>query len=189
MAEETKSPEQILEEQIREARTATLNKLYKPTDDPTEGRKDTREDKRLMRKYLNELDGLVQRFMEFRSTLDDPEGEEADNKFVYYNTIWLATCSKFNKKRKHGFSLRDDAFTDRVDGLLEVEKEQIKAAKAEHDSKLFEQWYRRNLINYKWRERWYKLKGKLTKKTSKELFRAYWDRLEILAHKPPTFEV
>lgn len=188
---EEKNPEASLEEQIRESRQTALREVYKnpQNNDPTTGVKDNRENKRLKFKYLNILDGLVQKFLEYRMNLEDPDGDEADAKLVYYHELWKTACNKFNHKPKKGFTLRTEAFMQRVEYFLDVEKAQIKAAKETYKTKLFEKWLRRNEIDMKWRKRRYWVKSRFVKKSVKELFREYWDSLERLNHKPPTFTV
>jgi len=185
---EEKNPEAILEEQIRESRQTALREIYKKpqNNDPTTGMKDNRENKRLKFKYLNILDGLVQKFLEARMTLDDPDGNEAEAKLVYFHEQWKRSCNKFNKRPRAQFSLRIEAFMQRVEYFLDLEKAQIKAAKEAHKTHLFEKWLRRNEINMKWRKRWYQVKSGYSKfhpflknKTVKELFRAYWDKIQV----------
>jgi hypothetical protein len=191
MADNERTPDQILEDQIKEARDNSIKELVKPGSlnpaaEETEG---GREEKRLKKKYLNILEGLTQRFLELRSNLDDPDGEEADALLVRLNDNWVTTCRNFNKKPRARINLRPGAFMERAEYFLNLEKEQIKAAKEAHQKSLFDQWYRRNAIDYKWRRRWYRIKSLITKKTVNDLFRDYWNTLEILAHRPPTFEV
>ncbi|KKN85458.1 hypothetical protein LCGC14_0277770 [marine sediment metagenome] len=178
MVDETKTPEEILEHQINEARQSAIKELVKPgsmhtSETGTEGR----EEKRLKKKYLNELDGLAQRLLELRSFLDDPDGEEAGLLLDRLNNNWVTTCKNFNKRPRARFTLRPEAFMDRAEYYLNLEKEQIKAAKEAYQKSMFDRWFRRNVIDYKWRTRWYKIKSKLVKKSVNELFRAYWDRI------------
>lgn len=178
MANETRTDDQVLEDQIREARQSTITGLHTAGRvDHTNGHGESREDKRLKVKYLNELDGLVQKFMEARSTFDDPDGQLADDKLVYFNNLWLHTCSRYNKRPRAKFSLRVDAFMDRVTSVLDSEKAQVKAAKDAYQTNSFDKWLRRTWIDYKWRRKWYRLKRVFTKKTVKEQMRAYWETI------------
>ena len=174
-----RSPDEVLEEQIREARNNSIQELVKPgslnpTTQDTEG---GREEKRLKKKFLNKLEGLAQRLLESRSELEDPDGEEAGELLDRLNKIWVDTCTNFNKRPRARINLRPEAFMERAEYFLNIEKEQIKAAKEAHQKSLFDKWFRRNEIDYKWRKRWYRIKSLVVRKSVNDLFRGYWDRL------------
>ncbi len=180
-----RSPEEILDDQITKARQSTIQDLHKPgsinhtSETGTEGR----EEKRLKKKYLNELEGLVQRMLEARAELEDPDGQEAADKLTYFNNQWLTRCKYFNKRPRARFTLRPEAFMDRAEYYLNLEKEQIKAAKEAYQKSLFDKWFRRTWIDMACRRKWYRFKAKFVKKTMEEQFRAYWDRLEALPNE------
>ena len=175
-----RSPDEVLEEQIREARDRSIQELVKPgslnpTTQDTEG---GREEKRLKKKYLNILEGLAQRLLESRSAMDDPDGEEAGLLLDRLNQNWVTTCTLFNKRPRARINLRPEAFMERAEYFLNLEKEQINAAKEAHKKSLFDKWFRRNEIDFKWRKRWYRIKSLVVRKSVNDLFRAYWDNVE-----------
>lgn len=174
-----RTPEEILEEQIQEARDSSIRELIKPgsLSPTTEESEGGREEKRLKKKYLNILDGLAQRLLELRSLLDDPDGEEAAALLERLNQNWIVTCKNFNKRPRARINLRPEAFMERAEYFLNLEKEQIKAAKEAYQKSLFDKWFRRTWMDYKWRRKWYRIKGLITKKTVSEQFRRYWDGL------------
>jgi len=194
MAKDTRTPEEILEAEIKEARQSVLNTVN-PSNGPTgvKGPKsevaDDRTTKRLMKRQLDQLDFIVEKFLKFRAELECTDGLEAAEGLAYYDRIWHTQCTNFNKRRKHKFNLRQEAFTDRVSYFLDLEDQQIKAAKEAYRTNLFEKWFRRTWIDMSMRRKWYRFKARFVKKSFKEMFRDYWETLETLPHKPPTFEV
>lgn len=174
-----RTPDEILEQQIQEARDNSIKELVRPgsLNPTTEESEGGREEKRLKKKYLNILEGLAQRLLELRSELADPDGEEAAELLNRLNGNWVTTCTNFNKRPRARINLRPEAFMERVEYFLNLEREQIKAAKEAHQKSLFDKWYRRNVIDYKWRTRWYRIKSLFMKKGVNDLFRGYWDRI------------
>jgi len=177
-----RSPEEILDDHITKARDGVIKELHKPgsINHTAPNGPEGREEKRLKKKYLNELDGMVQRMLETRAELEDPDGQEAADKVSYYNNRWTTLCTRFNKRPRARFTLRPEAFMDRAEYYLNLEKEQIKAAKEEYQKSLFDKWFRRTWIDMKWRRKWYQFKGRFTKKTVEEQMFKYWDGLEAL---------
>ena len=171
-----KSPEAVLENQIKEARAATISKLNKTTTDPTNGAVENREDRRLKQKYLGELDGLVTVLMRYRSEREDKDGQAVADRLDDLHAKWRHTCDKFNKRPRAGFRLRVDAFNDRIKEFLNLEKEQIAAADVQFKTTLFDKYVRRMAKELKWRTRWYKVKARFVKDTKEELLRKWYDK-------------
>jgi len=107
-------------------------------------RKDPRFERRLKARKQEILNTMVNLFFTERSSLKDPEGEEADAIFIKYRNMWIAECKAFNKPTNRPFTLRGNAFTDQVDKILKMEKANQKKANEERQYLDFNHWIRRS---------------------------------------------
>lgn len=161
---ETKTNEMdVLQAEIRAAREAVINtaesdnllSVIKNKDKlDASGQKqgeipDDRFNRRFKKRKLKELDGLVAKFLRFRSEQENIEGEEVVEKLDYYDKIWKTLAENHNKKKTSGFTLRYLAFQERVKYLLDIEAEQIKAAKEQYKHSLYERWWKLNSKFYR----------------------------------------
>jgi len=107
--------------------------------------KPPRSYRRLTSKKQAILNNLVTNFFTERSSLKDPNGEEADSLYVKYRDIWFNECRHFNA-RKHSYSLNFKAFAKGVEIYLKKEEEIIKMKQKENEAKDFQHWYRRSHV-------------------------------------------
>ena len=184
MGQDKRTPEEILEAEIKTAKQEVLNSVNinnGPTGakDPDDIPKD-RTTNRLMKKQLDQLDFLVEKFLRFRGELTDPDGHEADEKLVYYNRIWHKQCDNFNRKPRANFKLRHEAYMDRVEYFLDLEKQQIKAAATAYKKNQFDKFVRLHHHEFKWRILRYKVKAFfMRKKGWKDLLCDWWNLEKI----------
>lgn len=190
MGQDKKTPEEILEAEIKTAKQEVLNSVN-INNGPT-GAKDPdaiphdRTTNRLMKKQLDQLDFLVEKFLRFRGELVDPDGHEADEKLVYYNRIWHKQCDNFNRKPRANFKLRHEAYMDRVEYFLDLEKQQVKAAATAYKKNQFDKFVRLHHHELKWRIFKYKIFSLFTRKGWKARLLDWWD----IGNKPmvPTYK-
>lgn len=107
-------------------------------------RRETRFERRLKARKQELLNTLVNLFFTDRSSLKDPEGEEADAIFIKYRDMWIDECKAFNKAKRLPFKLRGEAFTEQVDKVIEMEKTNQKKIEEQNKVKDFRHWFRRN---------------------------------------------
>jgi hypothetical protein len=119
--------------------------------------KDSRASRRIKTKKGEILENLVNLFFINRSSLKDPEGQEADDLFVHYRNKWIAECKAFNKTKNRPFTLRGDAFKEQVERILKIEETSKKKVAEESKIKDFEHWMRRAKLwwNHPGRLIWY----------------------------------
>jgi len=186
---DTKSSETILKDEIQTAKQAVLdgakatntefkNSNIMETKGDRSGIPDNNRTRRLKHRHLRDLDGLVSRFLEFRSEQDDPDGQEVADKLDALYISWRTKCHFFNRRPRNEFSLRYDAFQDRVKYFLDVEAGQIKAATDAYKENKYQRYVRLYAKELKWRIRWYKVKSFFMKATAKELLFNWWDRTQ-----------
>ena len=160
--EETKtnSELEVLQREIKAAREAVIQKAESDTLIPViknkermdaSGQKnkeipDDRFIRRFKKRRLKDLDALVAKFLRFRADQDDTEGEIVVQKFDEYDQHWKKLAEVHNKKKTNTFTLRFSAFKERVEYMLNVEKQQIAAAKEQYNHSLCNKWW---AINYK----------------------------------------
>ncbi len=178
----TRTPEDVLEAEIKIAKQDVVNSVNinngpQGTADPDSGSipKD-RITNRQAKKQLDRLDFLVEKLLKFRGELEDPDGEEAAEKLIYYNNIWHQQCKNWNKRPRANFILRYDAFMDRVNYFLDLEKQQVKAAEHAYKKNQFDKFVRLHHHELKWRIFRYKVKTLfMRKKGWKDLLLEWWD--------------
>jgi hypothetical protein len=184
--ETTTNEMEVLQAEIRAAREAVIKtaesdnllSVIKNKVDPS-GQKqgeipDTRFNRRFKKRKLKELDTLVAQFLRFRSEQEDIEGEEVVEKLDYYDRIWKTLAEVHNKKKTNGFTLRYLAFKERVKYLLDVEAEQIKAAKEQYNHSLYARWWKFNSKNYKLRNILWNIFAFLTNKKVEDIRYAWY---------------
>jgi len=162
---------ETLKSEIEEARKASVDYLSAKSSGVGTATKnlgadpDTRYIRRLKRRKTEYLDALVNQFFRFRMIQPDTEGEEVTARFNYLDDLWKKACERFNLKGKQGrtpkkgeklpemitpghgrpFVLVYEAFQQRVEYFMDMEKKQIKAAKKKAEEKIAEHWLK---VNY-----------------------------------------
>ena len=182
MEDRERTPEEVLEAEIKEAKQQVLNSVNinngpQGTEDP--GSKSIPKDRitnRQAKKQLDRLDFLVEKLLRFRGELEYPDGEEAAEKLAYFDKIWHVQCTNWNKRPRAGFNLRYDAFMERVDYFLGIEKQQIKAAERAYKTNQFDRFVRLHHHELKWRILWYRVRAFFVRKKGwKDLLLDWWD--------------
>jgi len=120
--------------------------------------KRSRFDRRLEKRKKEILDKLVYGYFTQRSSISDPEGQEAANLFDSFEGEWRMECKTFNRGRQP-FKLIYEAFSKSVEFYLKMEKNQMAKTAEENKGIGFEHWFRRTMKfpNIQWLPRliWY----------------------------------
>ena len=182
MAKDKRSPEEILEAEIRTAKQDVLNSVdinvgpKGTADQDSKSIPKDRNTNRQAKKQLDRLDFLVEKLLRFRGELENPDGDAAADKLAYYNTIWHRQCENWNKKPRANFNLRPEAFMDRVDYFLDLEKQQVKAAEHAYKKNQFDRFVRLHHHELKWRILRCKVRALFMRKKSwRDLLIDWWD--------------
>jgi hypothetical protein len=139
-------------------------------------RRETRFERRLKARKQEFLNTLVNLFFTDRSSLKDPEGEEADAIFIKYRDMWIDECKAFNKAKRLPFKLRGEAFTEQVDKVIEMEKTNQKKIEEQNKIKDFRHWLRleANIKKMPFRTFWYWLISRGNKEKKTQLWKHYY---------------
>jgi len=151
----------VLQKEVQAAREAVIkaaasdNLLESASEDTKEtkeaGIPDDRFTKRFKKRRLAHLDSMVTKFLQSRSKHDDMDGQEVADLLDQYDKQWRKTCENHNKKKSNKFTLRYDAFIERVEYFLDIEKKQIDAAKQQFIRSKYELWWKRHQKETKFR--------------------------------------
>jgi hypothetical protein len=138
--------------------------------------KESRESRRLRAKKGEMLETLVNLFFTNRSSLKDPEGQEADDLFVHFRNEWIAECKAFNKLKNRPFTLRGDAFKDQVERILKLEETSKKKIEESNKVKDYEHWMRRSRLwwDHPGRLFWYWLRSLGNHEKEVQLWKHYY---------------
>lgn len=135
-----------------------------------QGPKEPRFFRRLKERQIKKLDGLINQYFQYRMLADDPNGDNVKAKFVELEAKWRRQVTNFNNKGRkgyvtdgvkqedqinpgdgHPFKLMPDAFKDKVEYFIDMEKKQVAAAKRKAEERIAEHWVKVN------RHRFYKM--------------------------------
>lgn len=191
MEKETSDVE-VLRSEIKAAREAALKEAESTPGPQSAIEKDEDKDKdpedrftrRLQKRKVSQLDYLVAVFMRFRALQEDPDGEVSAVRYDELKAAWFRKCDGHNSKIKYKkgeiqskkarvFRLRYEAFADQVEYLLFLEKEQIIAAKEAFRKRKFEEYWKRNKSQYKFKRIIWWIKAVLAFKPQKRQEFAY----------------
>ena len=186
------SDAEVLRSEIRAAREAALKEAEsapkpKPvveTDKDKEAEPEDRFTRRLQKRKVSELDYLVSVLMRFRAEQEDPDGEVVAARYDELKAAWFRKCDSHNStikykkgeiksKKARTFRLRHEAFADQVEYLLFLEKQQIIAAKEAFRKRKFEEYWKRNKDQYKFKRLMWWVKAMLAFKPKKRQEFAY----------------
>ena len=104
-----------------------------------------RRERRIEQKKQAILDKLVLEYFTFRSSLADPNGEEAADLLLDYQKAWNLECKNHNRLRT-GVKLNYEAFNSAVTFYLREEEKNIKATQLANRIKDFPHWLRRSNV-------------------------------------------
>ena len=159
-ASKERSAVDVLQDEVREAREAVIKAAASDNllETPIQSRKtseesvpDDRFTKRFKKRRIAVLDSMVTRFLQFRSKQNDMERQEVADKLDEIDAQWKKTCENHNEKKTNKFVLRYEAFIERVEYFLDIEKKQIDAAKQQFIRSSYELWWKRNKKETKFR--------------------------------------
>jgi hypothetical protein len=141
-----------------------------------EAPKEDRFTRRLKARKQEFLDACINLFFTERSSLKDPEGEEADAIYTKYRNMWIAECKEFNKQKRRPFTLRGGAFKDNIERIIEMEKTQKQKVYEENRVKDFRHWMRREATWRKmpFRHLWFYIKAGKDEKKKEQLWKNYY---------------
>ena len=143
--------------------------------------KRSRFDRRLEKRKKEILDKLVYGYFTQRSSISDPEGQEAANLFDSFEGEWRMECKTFNRGRQP-FKLIYEAFAKSVEFYLKMEQAQIAKTKEENKTKGFEHWFRRKKVwkTAFFRAMYYWLISLGGKEKQTKLWKSYFTSMEIV---------
>lgn len=186
------SDAEVLRSEIKAAREAALKEAESAPRPESAVETDTDKDKdledrftrRLQKRKVGQLDYLVSILMKFRAEQEDPDGEVVAVRYDELKAAWFRKCDGHNSKIKYKkgeiqskkartFRLRYEAFADQVEYLLFLEKQQIIAAKEAFRKRKFEEYWKRNKDQYKFKRLVWWVKAVLAFKPQKHQEFAY----------------
>jgi len=183
------SDAEVLRSEIRAAREAALKQAESAPQPKSLIERDNKDPedrftRRLQNRKASELDYLVSILMKFRAEQEDPDGEVVAARYDELKEAWFRKCDGHNSKIKYKkgeiqskkarvFRLRYEAFADQVEYLLFLEKEQIIAAKEAFRKRKFEEYWKRNKDQYKFKRLMWWVKAMLAFKPKKRQEFAY----------------
>ena len=131
-----------------------------------------RRDRRIEQKKQAILDKLVLEYFTFRSSLADPNGEEAADLLLDYQKVWNRECKNHNRLRT-AVKLNYEAFNSAVEFYLKEEAKNIKTTQLANRVKDFPHWLRRSNV---WKTRpftsiWFWIKSLGNKEKVLSLYR------------------
>jgi hypothetical protein len=141
-----------------------------------EGIKESRKEKRLKQAKQDILNNLVSNFFTERSSIKDPEGDEAAALFVQYQNIWIKECMNFNRFKNRPFTLRKRAFEDQINYFIEMEKKQKEKAEMDNKVKDFSHWLRKSnfYLKHPFRAAYYEIISGFNREKCLHLLKNYY---------------